>query len=112
MRIAITLATMLVAGAVYAHSWYDPACCSGYDCAPIPADTVSVGADGSVRVRLTGSDHHMIPAGVVFDYTFPAEKVRWSKDAGNHACISSSAEMGVDSADGLRGICLYLGGAV
>lgn len=48
--VAIVLAVLAVAfiGSQQArgHSWYEPACCSGDDCAPLPIDSIEEQTDG------------------------------------------------------------------
>lgn len=82
---------MLALPVLLAHSWYEPACCSGQDCAPLTREsTVVPGNAGGYQVTVKPG------AGTVF---FPQEKVRPSQDGLYHACISLSAG---------TPICLYV----
>jgi len=67
---------------------YDPACCSGYDCAPIPARAVTLTPAGW-RVQVAQGEHPFAPAGGL-DETVPFgdPRIRRSGDGGWHACIS------------------------
>ena len=48
-RIALVLSILALAALpLFAHSWYDPACCGGQDCAPIPSITVTAGPDAEM----------------------------------------------------------------
>lgn len=72
----------------WAHEWYDPACCSGMDCAEIQSMTRL--ADGSLYVINKHGDSATFPAG------FP---VKEPEDGKRHACIGKYSK---------RPICLYL----
>jgi len=50
------LATLALVSGVTAHSWFDPWCCNGRDCQPIPDGAVKVTPQGYV-VTLRPSDH-------------------------------------------------------
>ena len=90
---AATVAGLLLAavpsGAALAHSFYSPACCSGQDCAPIPAGTTVAPVPGGYVVTLPSGE-------VVF---FGNEKVQPSQDGMIHACIGLAAR---------TPYCLYL----
>lgn len=78
----------------WAHSWYEPACCSGQDCRQVPARDVRENADGSWTY---------LPEGLLFS----ADRVRESQDEAVHVCISEHPE---GEAGGKRRVprCLYL----
>jgi hypothetical protein len=66
---------------------YDPACCSDYDCAPIPASAVSLAPDGW-RLRLAPGQHPFVRAPLDAVVPFGDHRLRRSGDGGWHACIS------------------------
>lgn len=68
----------LMAGKAYPHSWYDPACCSERDCAPIPQGTKVEYAAGGYNVTLPGGSP-------IF---FSQDKVKPSQDGLWHICIN------------------------
>ena len=102
MRMSSVVFWLFMVGGAHAHSWYDPACCSGKDCAPIPSHTVTVTPDG-YHVRLEPGDHPLVTS--VVDVVVPFEAVMPSQDEHYHACVS----MGSPSADPSV-LCLYVGG--
>jgi hypothetical protein len=67
---------------------YDPACCSDYDCAPIPARSVTLTPTGW-RVQVAPGEHRFAPAGGLDDVVpFGDPRIRRSGDGGWHVCIS------------------------
>lgn len=78
----------MAALSVRAHGWYDPACCSGFDCAPDHAGLVEEKADGV----------HVLGFGVLA-YTDP--RLRKSRDYEDHVCISRGAVPGTSL------VCLF-----
>lgn len=60
--------------AAQAHDWYDPQCCSGEDCRPVPAEEV-------IETE-TGWKH--LPSGI----EFRKDQVKPSKDRHFHICVS------------------------
>lgn len=70
---------VIMATPVRAHSWYDPACCSEHDCAPL---------DATPRPAPGGY--------TALGHFFPKEMLRPSRDNRWHACIR-----------GGRPLCLY-----
>lgn len=64
---------LLSASAAFAHSFYEPACCSDRDCAPVADGVVVEKADG---VHVKGWD--------VLSRTDP--RLRWSRDDQDHVC--------------------------
>lgn len=79
-RFLLALAGAVIAGSarISAHSWYEPACCSDTDCAPLPAGASVEPVRGGYVVRMTPDG-----APVFFGY----DKVRPSRDGEIHACI-------------------------
>jgi len=65
------------------HFWYESACCSGNDCAPVPASDVE-----EIEPRVW----RYIPTG----HVFRDEQVRPSQDGDYHVC------------DNGRPLCLYI----
>ena len=89
---------------LFAHSWYDPACCGGQDCAPIPSITVTAGPDGW-HVRLGPGDHPMVTRGVL-DAVVPYDEALPSQDGAFHACVRDQSSPSNVMADPI--ICLYV----
>lgn len=109
-RIIATLTVIFIGLMAQAHSWYDPACCSGRDCAPIPFHTVQIVPEG-FKVTLTHADHPLVPAGETVEQIIPDDAVKTSLDGQYHACVISYE----DFAGGSNGLtiyirCLYVGG--
>lgn len=104
-RIGIFISILALAALpLFAHSWYDPACCGGNDCAPIPSITVSAGPDGW-HVRLGPGDHPMVTRGVV-DAVVPYDEALPSQDGAFHACVRDQSSPSNVMADPI--ICLYV----
>ena len=104
-RIGLVLSILALATLpLFAHSWYDPACCGGNDCAPIPAITVTAGPDGW-HVRLRPGDHPMVTRGVV-DAVVPYDEALPSQDGAFHACVRDQSSPSNVMADPI--ICLYV----
>jgi hypothetical protein len=82
----ILLVLLALASPAWAHSWYDPACCSDRDCRPVPVTDLRENADGSWTY---------LPRQI----TFSRHQIRPSKDRHHHTCI------GIHS--GLP-LCLYV----
>lgn len=103
----LLIALALMGSPAAAHEWYDAACCSGHDCAPAPAGSVTITSEG-YRVRVEPGEHPMIPAdGPAFETFAPFVKAPddyWSatilpsRDGRFHLCIVPDT--------GLR--CLYV----
>lgn len=70
--VVAALAAMIYAA--FAHSWYDPECCSGEDCRAVHADEV-------IETE-TGWKH--LPSGI----EFRKDQVKPSKDRHFHICVS------------------------
>lgn len=96
----------LVALPVFAHSWYDPDCCGGNDCAPIPDTAVTLTAEGW-KVRLEPGEHPMVTRGPI-EVIVPDEDVRPSRDANFHACVRDQSSPSAVMTDPV--ICLYVPG--
>jgi hypothetical protein len=80
----VVLLSLVGSPAALAHSWYDPVCCSGRDCAPVPFDSVEVTVDG-YRVTLHPGDHLMVRSSVVHLVAYG--DVLESQDDSFHACL-------------------------
>jgi hypothetical protein len=63
----------IFAGPAGAHSWYEPACCSGQDCNAVDEGVVVEMGDG-VHVKGWGTLSRSDP------------RVRWSRDGFDHVC--------------------------
>lgn len=83
-----------------AHSWYDPACCSGKDCAPAPVGSVVATRDGW-RVHIEPGEHPML-GDMSFDAVIPYDShgIKESQDSQFHICISGGPDP--------RYLCLYV----
>jgi hypothetical protein len=75
MRIVLVIAAILLADPALSHSWYEPACCSDVDCAPV--------ADGMVEDMADGV--HVQGYGVL---SYADARLRWSQDDQDHMCIT------------------------
>ena len=82
------LMAALAALLLCAHSWYEPACCSGHDCFPIDSGTVRVVANGYM-VNVNGTEVFVSHA-----------ETRPSGDEKFHLCL-------VPTEGGLRVRCFY-----
>lgn len=84
--VALALAALLYATKAPAHSWYEPSCCSGFDCAPVEDGVV-------VENPRTG-------AVTVLSHTLDRAdpRVRLSRDDQDHVCQSPSGKL----------LCVYL----
>lgn len=94
-RSLLTGGALLCASPALGHSWYDPFCCNGKDCAPV-ADGAVRAVRGGWRVRLMPGDHPMVTRPL--DVTIPHAEARPSEDGAFHVCVFP--------ADTLR--CLYV----
>lgn len=106
-RTRLILLGALIAGAlalalirpVAAHDWYENACCSDKDCAPIDAAAVGEDAAGTT-VTFAGGQHPQLPAGMpARTWRVTESQKRPSRDGRYHACIAPG---------GARLICLYV----
>lgn len=73
-------------GQAVGHSWYDSACCSDRDCAPIPAEAVRITSQG-YEVTLMPGDHPMVQKRLFQVIPFGSEDVLPSQDMHYHACV-------------------------
>jgi hypothetical protein len=103
--IRATLLCLTLAGPAAAHSWYDPACCSDRDCAPVPDASIVAMSDG-YHVTLLPGDHPLIRAPISTVVPYGDPRINWSKDARQHACVSFPRP------NGFQGLlCIYVTGA-
>jgi hypothetical protein len=94
--LTVAVVVMLVALAIYAtkafaHSWYDPACCSGRDCAPIPVSALKLTAGGTYVLTLSPGQHPMVTE--TRSYYISEARVRRSQDGDVHACIDPTGRL-------------------
>lgn len=90
MRVMLALMAILATTPAWAHDWYDPACCSGKDCEPLPPEAVQ-DVPGGWHV------HYMSKTGFLVDSFVPTGKERHSQDGRFHGCASQ-----------VRFLCLYV----
>lgn len=92
MKLAwLSLALALMAGApeTRAHEWFDPWCCNGRDCQPIPDSAVKITPQGYV-ITLNPGDHPALAKETApRTYTVPYASARVSLDPEQrfYACI-------------------------
>lgn len=87
----LSLTLLLAAGAkpVFAHEWFDPWCCNGRDCQPIPDAAVQITPKGYV-ITLHPQDHPALKGEKApHTYFVPYDKARVSLDPEQRffACI-------------------------
>ena len=88
---------------VFAHNWYDPACCSTQDCAPIDPSHVTITPEG-YRINLRPGDHPMVESETSLVVPYDSPKIRIQMyDTEYHPCIRFSDWSGSHSV-----ICLYI----
>ncbi len=58
-----------------AHDWYDPQCCGGQDCHPVPCEELVEQGNGDWKWNV---------------YTFDKNKVTSSHDSKCHVCVHST----------------------
>ncbi len=91
MRLVLAVLAALAACApAFAHSWYDPICCSERDCEPLPEGAVTQ-VSGGYHVKYTGK------MGFNVDVIVPYEKAKASRDEKYHGCATAE-----------RFLCLYV----
>jgi hypothetical protein len=102
-----SLALLVTAAQIGAHSWYDRGCCDDRHCAPIPAETVT-GQQGGYGLNLQHDDHFMLKERGGFRTIVPYDSpiLRRSLDDQWHACLVPKGQYGL----GLELRCLYLPG--
>ncbi len=98
----LALALLAFTVPAFAHSWYDPSCCSTQDCAPIPAHAVTKGPDGW-HVRIEQGEHPLVMFPI--EEVVPFDEALPSQDGDFHACVRAAVQPG--STDS-RIICLYV----
>jgi hypothetical protein len=84
-----------------AHEWYDPACCSEKDCAPIVAESVVVDDSGDYIVTIEAGAHPLVE--LTQTWHWPRLETRASRDSSWHGCVSSMR----NAAGQQRLLCLY-----
>lgn len=105
IRAALALCILALAALpLFAHSWYDSACCGGNDCAPIPDTAITLTPEGW-KVRLEPGEHPMVTRGVI-EAIVPDEDVHPSRDANFHACVRDQSSPSNVMAEPI--ICLYV----
>lgn len=72
---------ILFAGLPRAHQWYEPNCCSGNDCEPVPPGALVEEVRGGWRVA------YVSPKLGPVEIFFPRALKRDSRDGGFHACV-------------------------
>lgn len=83
------LKTVLISFVVLAHSWYDPTCCGGDDCRPVPATEL---------IEIEEGKWKHLPTGAIFKKV----QVHPSKDGRFHVCIGNKNH------DRGRPYCVYI----
>ena len=74
------LIVVFLSSPAYAHSWYDPDCCSDNDCEPVSSVSFVASSPGSVPVMVVTTSFGTKPV-------TSKTKLRESKDSRMHACI-------------------------
>lgn len=95
LRNLLLLALCAATSSAMAHTapsgWdYDPACCSGRDCAPVASSMIRASPSGYL-VEIPAGGHPFVsgqPLSVLIPYSDP--RVRPSGDGEKHACIGPS----------------------
>lgn len=94
---------MLIPTVAFAHSWYDPDCCTKEDCEPI------ISHSWNKRVLTYSTDKYK---NVVVDLDkMPKGGIRASKDGKMHACTLSAADDMGSQGSIFFTRCLYFPGA-
>lgn len=77
LLVGIVAATVILFAVMHAmaHSWYEPDCCSGDDCAPVHVSDVRITNEG-----------YELPDGFVFKYG--NRRIRPSRDGDFHVCTN------------------------
>lgn len=103
IRLALLLAALAAPAA--AHSWYDPACCSGNDCAMVKPSAVEITPDG-YRVTLEPGDHPIVAVRTIAIIPFGHKRERRSRDGDWHVCVAHSPAW-EPGGEGQHVYCLY-----
>ena len=74
LKYLVALAMLLAPSVSFAHSWYDPACCAGQDCKPVPVTDLKKHPDGRWEY-------------LPLHQYFNPDQERPSGDANYHVCI-------------------------
>jgi len=88
MRVLLLL--LLLTSVAYGHSWYEPACCSGYDCKPVNQEDLE---------ELSGGCWRYIP----LNLKFCGPQVRPSQDSKWHVCYREVKVLG-----SIKPYCVYI----
>jgi hypothetical protein len=100
LLVIVSLALIGTANRAFAHSWYDPHCCSDKDCAPVTHSqrTVVNGIPGEIMTSKIGTT--FVPDS--FKSVYP------SRDAELHICMTlPTAEPNSGDIAPSRPICVY-----
>lgn len=89
--LAVCLALIASTAVAMGHSFYDPWCCSGKDCAPIPQESVKVSRRG-YTVTICPGDHPLVTESCINKH-FGFDEARPSEDGAYHACIYPAGEI-------------------
>lgn len=89
--IVFALALFIALRNADAHEWYDEACCSGHDCAPIPAHAVRWTPQGW-SVSLLPGEHPMVRRAISRTFPETAWNAKPSQDRQWHACVLPSTQ--------------------
>lgn len=76
----------LLCGPAWAHDWYDPACCSGEDCAPVEVDVVTATVMGWL-VEVDVGDHPLAKKHQTLVIPYDDPRIRRSLDQDFHVCL-------------------------
>jgi len=82
--IAVLISILLI------HGWYDPDCCGGKDCHPVPCEEIHNDGQGNFLWHRGPND----------DVFFLKNKMKVSQDDGCHVCVLENVSP--------AGICIYL----
>jgi len=85
LTIIVMFLLLVSAGSVNGHEWYNPACCSERDCAPVPLETVRVTAEGWL-VTVPAGVHPHAEEDIMELIPFGDDRVMMSQDANYHVC--------------------------
>ena len=92
----ILCAALLAASPALPHSWYSAYCCSGRDCAPIPASAVHATKDGW-EIDLRAGQYPLMDAPFHAVIPYNSRTIQKSEDEDFHLCVVAS-----------RARCLYV----
>ena len=90
---------------------YPWACCSGQDCAPVPAPSVQETPNG-YRVTLRKGDHPFVAdKPLVYDIPYNDKRIKDSPDGSFHICLRSPSTAPTEHYKPLDLLCFYRGPA-